>query len=206
MKLYLFALLLLLSPFSMADSQLTKADIEAYVGVMQGFNQLADKYPDEVAKMEAKVQEFTITDGGQSWANSIDQAPFKGEITSVLAANGYASVEQFTAQASRIMVALFAVQMDDNEAAMKVAVQASQGYAEKLRAQGLSEEMIAQVEQGMAQAKHSMVEAEKAQKMATAADKAFIRANADWIEGKMDLVHADDDRYPEDVEYGDDDQ
>ncbi|MDN3639012.1 hypothetical protein QWY82_09355 [Simiduia curdlanivorans] len=194
MKTYFFALLVLISQISFADSKLTKADLEAYVGAMTGFDQLSEKYPEEVEAIEAESKTFQITDGGVSWAKAMRSAPasMMGEINAVLSANGYSDIEQFTAKASRIMTAMVAVQMDDMEVEMRAAAKEMEGYVAQMRQQGLSEEMIAQIQGGMAEAKGAMAEAEKAQKIASAEDKALIKANSAWLEAQMESFSESD--------------
>ncbi|BFM10880.1 hypothetical protein R50072_10330 [Simiduia litorea] len=195
MKTYFFALLVLISQVSLADSKLTKADLEAYVGAMAGFDQLSEKYPQEVEAIEAKSEGFKITDGGASWAKSIRSAPasMTGEIKAVLSAHGFSDIEQFTSKASRIMVAMIAVQMDGMEVEMRAAAKEMESQVAQFREQGLSEEMIAQIQSGMAEARRAMDEAEKAQKMASADDKALIKANSTWLEAQMESFSGADD-------------
>ncbi|WP_075184854.1 hypothetical protein [Teredinibacter haidensis] len=138
---------------------------------------LADRYPelenDSMDKME-------FGDGGKSMAAFLKGTPVYKELLNTVEANGFTSLEEFTAVYSRVFVAMLSLKTE--QLSPKVTEQFSADRVAEMKKQllssGLPEEMIDEQVKHMTAAMNMYSKATAAAKNADPKDIQFVRDNA----------------------------
>ncbi|UTA48908.1 hypothetical protein L1F30_05015 [Simiduia sp. 21SJ11W-1] len=183
---------LLVVSFAHAETPLNRAALAQYFTAIESLQV-------DLKKHQAALDALEVSQGDQlmydhkAWARELSAQPFAGEIRASLAANGFKSIEEFTAFGSRLFQAMLAVgaeqmpgQMQAVEALGEQAL-STQELAE-LRAQGVDAATIAQMQANFAEARAMARAMQSAGDSVPEADKAAVRENYQWLQQQFDAL------------------
>lgn len=189
---YIAIFALLCSSWAQAEVPLDRESLGQYFTALAGLQVDLQDYQAQLDALE-QSQDDQIMFDAQTWASTLSGLPFAGEIQKSLKSNGFDSIESFTAYGARIFRAMLAVgaeQMPDEMQAIQTL-----GAAEiaEMRAQGLDEATLAEMQASLATSREMMTAMKSASESVPAADKAAVRDNYDWIQQQFEALEGSPD-------------
>lgn len=182
--------LLFLSPLALAKEPiLSKEILSRYFAVAPAFEQVAQKHP---SLSHDRTEGMMFKDDGQALADYLEKTPAYAELNEVANDNGFSAIGDVVNVASRLVAALYAVQVEVIPDMPTVEEQKAEleMQKEQLRAFGMTEEMVDQtlgeVEHAIAQQEQMAIEA----RTVPAEDKLVVKENLDWIVGNLEQFTA----------------
>ncbi|AFV00735.1 hypothetical protein [Simiduia agarivorans] len=184
-KIGFLLMVALLSTLSHADPVLSRSNMESYFAAMQAIKPLETRYADAFAEMEAQTESMSLADGGKQLADILRSQSFAGEVEQVLKANGFNSIEAFSAYSVKLLSGLMVQSFAESKPEMEQAMAQFDAQVQQMKQAGASPDMIRQMESGMAEAKRMLKEYQYAEHNLSAADKAAVAQNFEWLQAEF---------------------
>lgn len=188
-KIGILLMVALMSVLSHADTVLSRSSMESYFSAMQAIKPLETRYADAFAEMEAQTEGMSLADGGKQLADILRAQSFAGEVEQLLKANGFSSIEAFSAYSVKLLSGLMVQSFEESKPEMEQAMAQFDAQVRQMKQAGASPDMIQQMESGMAEAKRMMQEYQYAEHNLTAADKAAVAQNFDWLQAEFEKLN-----------------
>lgn len=188
-KIGLLLMLTALSFLTYGDTALNRSNMESYFAAMQAFKPLETRYADAFAKIEAQTEGMSLADGGKEMAAIMRAQPFAGEVEQIVKANGFGSIEGFSAYSVKLLSGVMVHSFDASRIEMEQAMAEFDAQVKQMKQAGASPAMIQQMESGMADAKRMMKEYQHAEHNVSAADRAAVAQNFDWLQAEFEKLN-----------------
>lgn len=178
--------LLVFSCISYAEAPLTRANLSQYFEALAGLNTDMAAHSKELDLLEEAHSDIDITDG-KAWAALIRKQPYAGKISASLKRHGFDSIESFAAYGARLFTAMMAVSYEQAPAEMASAMGMGDEQIAQMRAQGVDEVTLSQMEAAMAESRKMMQTMQSAAGRASEADKRVVKQNFEWLQQQFEL-------------------
>ncbi len=178
MKTLMLILTFALSAFSQ-NQTLTKELVEKVVTLSPKLDELNKKYPE----LEKATKDIRLTHQGKEIIAQLKKYKAYDDVEAIVTANGFSSVEESVGLMSRIISAMFAVQLAKIPQGFDLASVKKQQQEQlaALKNSGLPPEAMAEMEKNLKNASKSLELMHESAQEAKPLDVEFAQANFEWL-------------------------